>query len=99
MREPAIAVALCIENIHKAFAATDIEAVSLWVEEQIVGITAGFDARDAAAVRLREHAKHPWIAKDDEDPLGLLVEDHREVAFIACRPRRDLLAGDPIHDG
>src|SRR5262245_49854635 len=55
MGHTAISAALCRKHIEETVPTTDVDAVPLRIDEYIVGVTAGFEARCGGTLAHREH--------------------------------------------
>jgi hypothetical protein len=90
---------LLFQNINEASPATDVDACALSVDEQVIGIAAGFGSRDRLAVRHGEDAEVRGSPKDYEDLAANWVQGHRKIgAPIGQRPFSDLLLRDAVDD-
>src|SRR6267378_3764650 len=66
-RDPSIRRFFRFQNIKETSPATDVNARALGINEQVIGIAAGFDGRDRLAVRHGEHTELGGSPKDHED--------------------------------
>src|SRR5262245_54142476 len=98
MSRAAVTIAVRLEHVQASVAAALVDAATLGVEEQVVGIAAGIDCCNVASVLHREHAEPSGVAKRDEDSPGLLIKRHRKEALIVDRPACRLLAGKAVDD-
>src|SRR3954447_14123057 len=99
MRRASVRIAVNLEYVEMSVAAALVYAVTLRVDEQIVGIATGIDRRNIAAVLHREHAEPRGVPECNENSPGLLIERHRKEALIVDRPACHLLAGETVDDG
>ena len=99
MRDPSIRRFFRFQNIKETSPATDVNARALGINEQVIGITAGFDGRDRLAVYHGEHAELGGSPKDYENLAMNVVQDHRKIRTpIGQRPFSDLLLRYAVHD-
>src|SRR4051812_12214479 len=81
------------EHVEEPGPAADVDAVALLIEEHVIAVAAGLDARDRGSVLHRKGGESRGLAEDREHALALPVEGHREVP--AERPRRPFCKGAP----
>src|SRR3954454_606216 len=98
MRRASVRIAVKLEYVEMSVAAALVYAVTLRVDEQIIGIATGIDRRNIAAVLHREHAEPGGVPECNENSPGLLIERHRKEALIVDRPACHLLAGETVDD-
>src|SRR5262249_61642663 len=67
-----------VEYVQVAFAATDIDAATIRIDEHVVGIAADVRARNQCAVLVREDAELRRSAESDENMSGGLGKRHPE---------------------
>src|SRR6266851_4884857 len=97
--DPSIRRFFRFQNIKEASPATDVNARALGINEQVIGIAAGFGGRDRPAVRHGEDAELGTSPKDHEDLATNVVQGHREICTpIGQRPFSDLLLRNAVHD-
>src|SRR5438552_3268373 len=71
----------CVEHVKEALAATDVDAVPLRVDKQVVSVTTDVRARDQAAIVHREHAELGRVTESDENMSSGLIKRHRKIAL------------------
>ena len=73
-----------IANINQSFAAADVDALGLRIEEQVVSVTTRANVCGHASVLLRECGKPRRLTKDRKHSLRLVAQRHREVSAGAA---------------
>jgi hypothetical protein len=95
---PPVCISLRLEHIQISIPTAEVHALTLCIDEEIVGITTRIDGCNGTAVRHGEDAKLSGIPKRHENSPGIFVQSHWEIAAILDRPTRYLFAGETVED-
>src|SRR5262249_19256046 len=98
MSDPTVGIGPCIENIQKAFPATDIDALPFGINEHVSGVGARVDVCNSSAILRGKCAKLGRISECYDDMPRLVIQGHRKIAAIAGGPGVHLLPGAAIDD-
>src|SRR5216684_4486321 len=89
-RDPSIRRFFRFQNIKETSPATDVNACALGIDEQVIGIAAGFGGCNRLAVRHGEDAELGRSPKDHEDLATNVVQGHRKIRTpVGQRPFSD----------
>src|SRR5271170_1732261 len=81
-RGPPIGRALRFENVDETRPATDVNAATFRIDEEVIGVTTGLGSRDELAACHGEDAKLGGRPKDDQNLASPWIQGHREVRTV-----------------
>src|SRR5262245_12391192 len=79
-RNAAIGAFRRVKDVDESLTATDVDATSLCIDKQVIGIATDVRARDQAAIVHREGAELGGVPESHENASRGLVKRHREIA-------------------
>jgi hypothetical protein len=97
--DPFVSSSSSLKHVNEACSAAHIKTMALWINEHVIGITAGLELSDHLAVVGTEGNDSGRLAEYHENAGFPLIKRHSKVFLASAnRPRADLLAGGTIYD-
>ena len=86
-RDPPVRHPLRFQNVDKTGPATDVDAATLRIDEQVISVATGLGGGDELDARHGQNAKLGRGPKDHQNLTAHGIEGHREVrAVVRYRP-------------